>query len=136
VRIVVDTNVLISAALISKSNSRQAFEKIIESHHLLRSDQTLFELVSTIHKPKFLKYFSKRPELPEELIFSYLKASQQILIQHDVSACRDHKDNKYLNLALSGKADLIISGDQDLLVLHPFESIPIITSTEFLNRYP
>jgi uncharacterized protein len=52
-----------------------------------------------------------------------------------IKLCRDAKDDKYLELALSGKADCIISNDEDLLVLNPFENIPIITPKEFLDRY-
>ena len=51
------------------------------------------------------------------------------------NACRDAKDNKYLELAVNGKAELIITGDKDLLVLNPFESISIITIEEFINKY-
>ena len=49
--------------------------------------------------------------------------------------CRDAKDNKFLELAVSGKADCIVSGDADLLVLNPFRGIPILTPREFLTRY-
>lgn len=46
--------------------------------------------------------------------------------------CRDPKDNKYLELAVNGQAESIITGDQDLLILHPFQSINIVTVNDFL----
>ena len=52
-----------------------------------------------------------------------------------IDICRDPKDNKFLELAVSGKADFIITGDQDLLVLNPFRNIEIITINEFLTRF-
>jgi predicted nucleic acid-binding protein len=58
-----------------------------------------------------------------------------ISVSHTVTICRDPKDDMYLELALSGKADCIITNDDDLLVLRPFEKIPIITPKEFLERF-
>lgn len=52
-----------------------------------------------------------------------------------VRACRDAKDNKYLELALAAQADAIISGDEDLLVLHPWRGIPILRPAEFLRQF-
>ena len=48
-----------------------------------------------------------------------------------LSDCRDPEDNKYLELAVSAQATCIVSGDQDLLVLHPYRSIPILTPKAF-----
>ncbi|MFN8995035.1 MAG: putative toxin-antitoxin system toxin component, PIN family [Pseudomonadota bacterium] len=52
-----------------------------------------------------------------------------------VTLSRDPKDDRFLEVALNGDADLLITGDQDLLVLHPFQSTTIITPAEFLSRY-
>lgn len=49
-----------------------------------------------------------------------------------IEECRDPKDNKILEVAVEGKADVIVTGDKDLLVLHPFRGIPIIGPAEFL----
>ncbi len=51
-----------------------------------------------------------------------------------VNACRDPKDNKFLELALASKANFIITGDQDLLVLNPFKNIPILQAVDFLKQ--
>ena len=50
-----------------------------------------------------------------------------------VTACRDPKDDKFLEIAVAGEADVIVSGDQDLLVLHPFAGIPIVPPNAFLR---
>jgi uncharacterized protein len=52
---------------------------------------------------------------------------------HSIKICRDPKDNMYLELALSGKADCIITGGPDLLVLHPFENIRVMSPKELLD---
>jgi predicted nucleic acid-binding protein len=52
-----------------------------------------------------------------------------------VTACRDSNDDKFLALALAIKANCIVTGDQDLLVLHPFQGIPILTPADFLNKF-
>ena len=51
-----------------------------------------------------------------------------------VTDCRDPKDNKYLELALAAKADVIVSSDKDLLVLHPWRDIPVLLPAAYLAR--
>jgi putative PIN family toxin of toxin-antitoxin system len=53
---------------------------------------------------------------------------------HSINVCRDPRDDKFLSLAVSGNADLIITGDKDLLVLHPFRGIDIIRPIDYLSR--
>ena len=53
----------------------------------------------------------------------------------EITECRDPKDNKFLELAVAGKADCIVTGDKDLLELHPFRNIRIITPKEFLTQF-
>ncbi len=135
-RVIIDNNVIISATLIEKSVAYSAFSKAVKDPKitLLRSEPTLAELLKTIYKPKFNSYF-KPPNSREELLVSFINSSLNVEIEHTVTACRDSKDNKFLELALSGKADCMITGDKDLLVLHPFENIPIISPSDFLNNY-
>lgn len=138
-RVVVDTNVLISSTLIYTSTSRKAFEKIVNFHTLLRSEETLVELIKSIYKPKFNRFFSKNPAIRPELVLLYLEAGKQVFISERLLICRDPKDNKFLELALSGNADIIVTGDHDLRILHPFQGIPIITPlitpSQFLENY-
>jgi putative PIN family toxin of toxin-antitoxin system len=58
-------------------------------------------------------------------------AAELVTITERVAVCRDPKDDKFLELALNGRADLIISGDADLLVLDQFRNIPIIDPATF-----
>jgi uncharacterized protein len=54
-------------------------------------------------------------------------------VNKTINACRDPKDNKFLELAVTGNVDYIISGDKDLLDLNPFNNIVIITPSQFLE---
>ena len=59
---------------------------------------------------------------------------RMVAITQRIHACRDPKDDKFLDVALTGEAQLIVTGDQDLLALHPFHGIEILTPTAFLQR--
>jgi len=56
-------------------------------------------------------------------------------ITETITECRDPKDNKFLELAVCGGADCLISGDGDLLALHPFRGIRILPPQAFLNEF-
>jgi putative PIN family toxin of toxin-antitoxin system len=131
-RFVFDTNVLISALLFSQSKPRQALDKAQDMGIVLLSNDVFSELETVLSRPKFERYITleKRTEFLEEL------AETTLFIEPDetINACRDPKDNKYLELAVSGQAAFIITGDEDLLVLNPFREIPILTVQLFLAR--
>ena len=90
------------------------------------------EISEVLVRPKFDKYLTIQER--QLFLFVFEQKVRFIDIQENISVCRDPKDDKYLELAISGKAECIVSGDQDLLALHPFREIPIITVTQFLNR--
>lgn len=131
---VFDTNSLISAAILPNSVNGQAFFKAIKLDLILSSGKTFVELRSVLFREKFDKYL---PEISDRFSFlnSFLAASVFIIPGIIVEACRDPKDDKFLELALEGRADCIISGDKDLLVLHPFRGIPILTASDFLKIF-
>jgi uncharacterized protein len=52
-----------------------------------------------------------------------------------VTASRDPKDDKFLELAVSANASCVITGDKDLLILHPFRGIPIVNAVDFINNF-
>jgi hypothetical protein len=68
------------------------------------------------------------------LLEDLTQTAQFIDVTEQISECRDPKDNKYLELALSGQAECIVTGDDDLLVLNSFRGIEILTVQEFLAR--
>jgi putative PIN family toxin of toxin-antitoxin system len=130
---VFDTNSLVSAHLLPLSVTRKAFDIALEKGILVHSRETFSELIEVFTRPKFDKYISLEDRLNAISIIEI--KSQLIEVSAPVIACRDPKDDKFLALALSIKADCIITGDKDLLVLHPFREIPILTPADFLNRF-
>ena len=132
--IVLDTSVLISAAILKASIPDLAVRKALNQNTVIRSDQVMHELATRLKKKKFDKYFRNEYER-DFFVHLYILKSKLIKVTHSISICRDPSDNMFLELALSGKADAIVSSDPDLLVLNPFENIPIISPKEFLEKF-
>jgi len=130
---IVDTNILISASLSLNSTSRLAYEKARQIGLLIYSNETLAEFQETFNRAKFDKYISKERRLHD--IKSFTNVAQRIDVKVNIRACRDPKDNKFLELAIEADAACIITGDADLLVLNPFEKIPILTAPVFLETF-
>ena len=130
-RIVLDSNVILSAALFRQSTPRQAFDKASVSGQILISNQILGELQDVFSRPKFDKYSSK--QVRNEFLNDFLTVVENVEIVQKIAACRDRKDDKFLELAVNGNANYIITGDQDLLVLHPFQNIAIISVSDYLS---
>jgi len=129
-RVVIDTNIFLSAILNQDSFPARVVEKAILSSQILQSAETWAELEDVLNREKFDRY---RSIFDRRRYFQYLaEFMHEISVLTRVSVCRDPKDDKLLELAMDGGADLIITGDKDLLVLSPFEGIPIITPLDYL----
>ncbi|HTS52668.1 MAG TPA: putative toxin-antitoxin system toxin component, PIN family [Burkholderiales bacterium] len=131
-RIVVDTNALISRLLVPESLPGRAVRRAIDTAQLLVSEATLTELADVLSRPRFDAYVSIEDR--QEFFRRLSRVVEVVPITYVVRACRDPNDDKFLELAVNGNADLIITGDDDLLVLHPFRGIPIMTPASFLER--
>lgn len=132
-RIVLDTSLLISAALREGSIPRQALELAFRRGEVLASSETLAELKDVLTREKFHRYLSEEKRLRFWTVF--LQLATLVAITERISVCRDPKDDKFLSLAVSGAAKYLISGDADLLVLHPFRGISILQPTDFLKTF-
>lgn len=129
-RYIFDTNTLVSALLFEHSTPGQAFRQALRQGEILLSPATLEELAEVLQREKFDDYVtaSEREEFLEALV------ERAVFVEptEEMRVCRDPKDDKFLELAVSGKADYIISGDEDLVLLNPFRTIAILTAAEFL----
>jgi len=130
-RVVLDTNVVVSALLLDESASRSAFDRAFEKGGVLLSLPVLAELDEVLARPKFRKYVSE--EDVRLFLAAYVRKAEWIEIAESIRACRDPKDDKFLELAASGHATHIISGDDDLLSLSPFRGIVITPPAAFLR---
>ena len=130
-RVVLDTNVLVSAALFPTSRPGRVLERVIANGALLISAHTALELRTVLLRPRLGSYLNI--EEASEFLASVLRSSEPIEILDTIAVCRDPKDDKFLELAVSGSATHIVSGDRDMLELHPFRGIPVLTPRSFLD---
>ncbi len=131
---VFDTNTLISSALIKNSTNSQAIDKAILLGTIAFSQSTFEEFTEVLFRKKFDKYFSGDDE--RWILVDRLEANSKLFTPDlIIKDCRDPKDNKFLELAISASAACIITGDKDLLVLHPFKRIPILNAVDFISSF-
>jgi putative PIN family toxin of toxin-antitoxin system len=133
-RLVLDTNVLVSAALRNGSLPHRTLLKARMEGKLLASDETLAEFRSVLLRDKFDLDVDR--VLREELLEEYERLCTLVPIPNTarIRACRDPKDDKFLEVAVHGRADAIITGDRDLLDLNPFHGIAILSPAEYLEH--
>ena len=131
-RVVVDTNVLISAALLPKGSPRAVLDAVRSDNGLLLfSDETFDELRSRLFLPRFDGYVSREDRA---VYIAQLQAvSEWVSIARAKLGCRDPDDDKLLETALMGEANCLVTGDGDLLEMSPFHEIPILRPASFLD---
>lgn len=128
--LVADTNVFVSALLLPSSVAAKALNNALALHTVVVSAETLAELGEVLGRPKFDRYLSSDER---QSYFELLAGVVRLVnVPHAVVACRDPKDDKFLSLALAAEANFLITGDQDLLVLHPFHEVAIVTPADFI----
>ncbi len=130
-RLIIDTNLWISFLLTCDYQKLDALFSN-ESTILLFSEELLAEFIEVAKRPKFKKYFSATDL--KNLLKQINKHAEFIVVKSDIKLCRDEKDNFLLSLATDGKADYLITGDKDLLVLENINDTEIICMTDFFNR--
>lgn len=129
-RIVFDTNIIVSALLSSDSLPRRAIGAAANGGVLLASDATLTEIEEVLLRDRFVKWLSMKTR--KDFLVSYRETAQIIPIVSEIRDCQDPKDNKFLELAVDGGAEVIVTGDEDLRALDPFRGVRIMTPREFL----
>lgn len=133
-RVVVDTSVLISAILLPNSVPAQAARLAREIGAVLVSHETLTELATVLSRSSFARAISA--EQRNAYLDAFASAAELIPVTTRIVACRDPDDDMILSLAISGSAAVIVTGDADLLTLHPFEGVDILTPRQFLDAFP
>jgi uncharacterized protein len=133
-RIVLDTNIVVSRALVPDSVPGQVVSKALAEGIVLASAATIRELEEVIARSKFDRIAPRWKRT--EAIRLYCLELTLCEVVDGVKDCRDPKDNMLLELALSGHADLIVTGDKDLLCLHPWRGIAILSPADYLHLWP
>ena len=130
-RWVLDTNVLISRLLCPTGVAARAVDHALARGVLLVSEATLEELVRVLNRPKFDAYVTGEDR--RRFVEVLGGVARIIPIVRVIRACRDPKDDQFLEVALNGEATAIISGDRDLLVMDPFHDVRIVSPAVFLT---
>ena len=98
-RAVLDTAVVVSAVLLPRSVPRQAFDLVASHGRLLISEATIAELEEVLRRPKFDRYIQQEERL--EFLAALVRDAEIVKVTHQVKACRDPKDDKFLAGAAS-----------------------------------
>ena len=130
-KVILDTNLWISFLISKKFNS---IDNLIDGKKLtlIFSDELISEFVEVVNRPKFEKYFSKNDI--KKILDYFDQYGKLIRVKSDIKICRDEKDNFLLNLSIDSKADYLITGDDDLLVLEKIERTKIMNFTDFIKH--
>jgi uncharacterized protein len=129
-RSVVGTNVLVSAILKDQSPPALAVHVIEQRGVLLKSTATERQLFDVLTRPYFIPLIAPAAQA---WLKKLLAAAEAATITERIVAGRDPTDDKFLELAVNGHADVIVSGDADLLALNPFRDIPIVPPAVFVQ---
>jgi hypothetical protein len=130
-KIILDTNLWISFLITKKFDQ---LDKLIENRdiRLIFSNELIEEFIDVVNRPKFKKYFSKKDI--EKIMEYFDQFGTLVKVKSDITICRDEKDNFLLNLSVDSKANYLITGDKDLLVLEKIGNTSIITFTDFIEK--
>jgi uncharacterized protein len=136
-RVILDTSTLVSAALRIGSIPHQVLLEALATCDVCASAETLAELKHVLDREKFDRYLdrdSRREFVALIRRHAHLFSVQNAELEAIDPPCRDPKDHQFLALALTAEVDVLVSSDEDLLVMHPWRGIAIMTPAEFLAR--
>ena len=133
-RAVVDTNILVRALIKPQGSVGPVLWRLRRGEYtLLYSAATLTEVVDVLNRPRIRDKYRLTVSDIETVAALVLLRGEEITPKRRIAICRDPKDDEFLSVAVAGQADVLVTGDDDLLTLHPFEGIPIVTPAVFLQ---
>jgi len=136
IRAVVDTNILVRAVIKPTGSVGPVLQRLRRREYtLLISRATLDELVEVLNRPRLRKKYRLSERVLRATVRLIVLRSELIRPDRRITACRDPKDDKFLEVAVCGHAQVIVSGDDDLLTLNPFDGIPIVPPDRFLVMF-
>ncbi len=134
-RAVIDTGVLVSALIRRQGTTGDVLRALRDGRFTaIYSTDILVEIIDVLGRPNFRQKYQIEPDDITAIIYLLRLRGEVVTPSSNVTACRDPKDDKFLEAALAAGADCIVSGDADLLTLTPFENISILRPAEFLAR--
>jgi putative PIN family toxin of toxin-antitoxin system len=109
---------------------RAALSKALSSDRIALSVAVYLEIADVLNRPKLARFVD--PDLREDVLRTLYVAAQWFEPVDRVTDCRDIKDNKYLELLLVSGAAVLVSGDEDLLVLDPWRGRRVVRPADYL----
>jgi putative PIN family toxin of toxin-antitoxin system len=128
--IVFDVSALVGAAIKRDGVPEQAFRHALSHDQVAVSEPVIAELVDVFARPKLQRFLD--PDLRDGMLAALDALGIVFTPTECVTDCRDVKDDMYLELALASSASIIVSSDQDLLVLHPWRGVRLLRPAEYL----
>jgi putative PIN family toxin of toxin-antitoxin system len=128
--IIFDVSALVGAAIRRDSVPERALRRALASDRIALSEPVIAELAHVLSRPRLARFMDEA--LRDEIEHLVISRGVRFVPTDTVSDCRDPKDNIYLELALAAGAHTIVSSDADLLVLHPWRGIRILTPADHL----
>ncbi|MBN1641867.1 MAG: putative toxin-antitoxin system toxin component, PIN family [Anaerolineae bacterium] len=133
-RAVVDTNILVRAVIRPGGAVGPVLLRLRQGDYvLLYAEPLLEELADVLDRPRLRDTYGVTDQDIETILGLILLRGEAVQVEERITACRDPRDDKFLEVAVAGKADAIVSADEDLLVLHPYAGIPILSPAAFLR---
>ena len=134
-RAVIDTSIFFSALIRRKGTIGALLRALRDGHFtVIYATAILIEIIDWLGRDKFRIKYHLEPNDITALVNLIRLRGELVIPAQSITAYRDPKDNKFLEAALAGAADYIVSGDANLLDLESFESIPILHPAAFLAR--
>lgn len=128
----IDTNTVVSAALNPNGVPRQAIAAARARGVIALSDAVYGEIAEVLTRPKFARVLTE--DRRREILELLAAAALWVEPTETVGDCRDAKDNRYLELALAARASVIVSGDEDLVVLDLWRGVRVLRPGRFLTE--
>jgi len=134
-RAVIDTGVFVSALIRRQGTTGDVLRFLRDGRFTaIYTTDLLVEIIDVLGRAHFRTKYHIEPDDITALINLIRLRGELVTPTQKVTVCRDPKDDKFLEAALAAQTDCIVSGDADLLVLTPFQEIPILRPAEFLAR--
>lgn len=134
-RAVIDTNILVRAVIKPLGTVGPVLRRLRDGDYILvYSEPLITEFVDVLNRPRIKDKYGLAPEDIETVVALILLRGEAVVPTRRITICRDPDDNMFLEAAVDGGADIIVSGDDDLLEIEAFEGIPIVRPGEFLSK--
>jgi putative PIN family toxin of toxin-antitoxin system len=137
IRAVVDTNILIRSLIKPQGTVGPIISRLRDGDYtLVYSAPLVDELVAKLSLPRIQVKYHIRLEEIEALVALIVLQGEKVIPTRKVRVCRDPKDDMFIEAALAGEAQVVVTGDDDLLTLKEFETVRFVTPRAFLAALP